>query len=316
MQAVKPFLYNLFSDRDVIRLGPSVLQKPLAWLIANLRAEKARKMYQLIGGKSPLVDVTTAQAQALEKALNGSRFTLHASRQFKVYVGMRYWHPFIEDTVKQIHEDGVACALALSLYPHYSMATSGSALARFEAAAKKYKIKYHCIPSWFEHPIYIKALTSAIKEGLASFNSAFSLQPSVFGEVHVLFSAHSLPMSIVDAGDPYVGQIKDTIAQVVKQLNIKWHLSYQSKSGPVKWLTPSTGEKIEELAAMGVKNLLVVPISFVSDHVETLYEIDILYKGLANKLGIKLMRTASLNTHPVFIEALKDLVMNGIGGIK
>lgn len=316
LQAVKPFLYNLFSDRDVIKLGPSVLQKPLAWLLSNLRTEKAKKMYQLIGGKSPLVDITTAQAQALENLLNDSRFTLHASRQFKVYIGMRYWHPFIEDTVKQMHGDGIRSALALSLYPHYSMATAGSAISRFEAAARKHKMKYHCIPSWFDHPIYIKALTEVIKEGLASFNSAFSLQPSVLDEVHVLFSAHSLPMSIVDTGDPYVKQIKGTIGQVIKKININWHLSYQSKSGPVKWLAPSTGEKLEELERVGVKNLLVVPISFVSDHIETLYEIDILYKELANKLGIKLMRTASLNTHPVFIEALKDLVINGISEIK
>jgi len=132
------------------------------------------------------------------------------------------------------------------------------------------------------------------------------------GDVHVLFSAHSLPQKIIDEGDPYVSQILGTIGEITKIIQIKWHLSYQSKSGPVKWLEPSTDEKLKELAEKGVKNVLVVPISFISDHIETLYEIDILYKNLAEKLGITLKRVDSLNTHPHFIEALKDMVQKNV----
>ena len=128
----------------------------------------------------------------------------------------------------------------------------------------------------------------------------------------VLFSAHSLPQKIIDQGDPYVDQTMGTIQEITKRLNIKWRLSFQSKSGPVKWLTPSTEDKIQELAKEGVRNILMVPISFVSDHIETLYEIDILYKNLAGALGVQMKRTESLNTHPVFIEALKDIVLKSL----
>jgi ferrochelatase len=212
---------------------------------------------------------------------------------------MRYWHPFIEDVFPEINKDGIRRLVALSLYPQYSVATSGSSLSKFKEIAAGYEIEASCVSSWHNHPLYIEALADVIKKGMESFSS---------GDVHVLFSAHSLPQKIIDQGDPYVDQTIETINEITKRLHIQWHLSYQSKSGPVKWLEPSTGEKLEELARNGLKNVLVVPISFVSDHIETLYEIDILYKNLAEKLGIRLKRTDSLNTHPKFIEALKDIV--------
>jgi ferrochelatase len=148
-----------------------------------------------------------------------------------------------------------------------------------------------------------------IKKGLESFNIKSEIRnPKSEFDIHILFSAHSLPQKFIDDGDPYVNQIMGTIQEITKIVPVKWHLSYQSKSGPVKWLEPSTDEKIKNLAAKGIKNVLVVPISFVSDHIETLYEIDILYKDLSEKLGITLKRIDSLNTHPVFIGALKDVV--------
>ena len=315
LKAVRPFLYNLFSDRQIIRLGPSFMQRPLAWLISTLRSKKTEQMYRLISGKSPILDITTAQAKALEEMLNWSIGVLdekskgankaadtitpilHHSNtpRFKVYVGMRYWHPLIEDAVEQIHKDGVNRLMAISLYPHYSLATSGSSVMRFQEVIKQYPIKYFCIPSWFNHPLYIEVLIDAIKRGLESFTTTSELNPHNSElNIHVLFSAHSLPMRIVEAGDPYVQHIQGTIEEVTRRMPVKWHLSYQSRSGPVRWLKPSTDEKIKELAREGVKNLLIVPISFVSDHIETLYEIDILYKGLADRLGIK------LNTLPPF----------------
>jgi ferrochelatase len=319
LQAVKPFLYNLFSDRKIIKLGPSFLQRPLAWLISSLRSKKTAEMYRLIGGKSPILDITRAQASALEKALNegdgetgkrgnedkipGSPPLRVSDTKFRVYVGMRYWQPFIKDTLKQMNEEGIREVLAVSLYPHYSLATTGSALAKFEEVITEYPMESCSISSWYDHPLYIGALVESIRKGMEAFGG---------GDAEVLFSAHSLPMSIVESGDPYVSHIRGTIDEVVKRTDIRWHLSYQSKSGPVKWLKPSTEEKIRELAGKGVKSLLVVPISFVSDHIETLFEIDILYNGLAATLGMKLVRAESLNTNPLFIRALEDMVTTKI----
>lgn len=288
-------------------------------------------MYRLIGGKSPILDITKAQADALEKALNEvvdnppqSPLTLRGDKRgvteagaggfvFRVYAGMRYWRPFIEDTVRQMRDEGIRSVLAISLYPHYSLATTGSAMERFQELVREYPMESSSILSWYNHPLYIEALVDVIKKGLASFPPSLTLPPQRgregWGGVHVLFSAHSLPVRIVEAGDPYVSHIKATIGEVVKKTGGTWHLSYQSKSGPVKWLEPSTEDKIRELAGNGVKNLLVVPISFVSDHIETLYEIDILYKRLAETVGMKLIRAESLNTNPLFIEALKEMVM-------
>ncbi len=329
LQAVKPFLYNLFSDRQIIRLGPPFLQKPLAWLISTIRSKKTEKYYSLIGGKSPILDITKAQAQALEEALN--KKSAVSSQQsipphppltkggnqegvsFKVYIGMRYWHPFIEDVIPEMYKDGIRKIIALSLYPQYSVATSGSSISKFKELVADYQMETVYIPSWHNHPLYIEALVDVIKKGLDSFfNSSFIPHPSSLNEISVLFSAHSLPQKIIDQGDPYVDQTMETIREITKKIPLKFHVSYQSKSGPVKWLEPSTEEKIREFAGQGVKNILVVPISFVSDHIETLYEIDILYKHFAENLGINLKRTDSLNTHPVFIAALKDIVIKAV----
>lgn len=322
LQAVKPFLYNLFSDREVIRLGPSFMQKPMAWLISTLRSFKTRQMYSLIGGKSPILDITMAQALALEKALNSLRVTRYASHVFKVYIGMRYWHPFIEDTVDKILKDRVKHIIVLSLYPHYSKATTGSAIAEFKRAIAKFcpppspsrgedegggdiKIKYKYIEQWYNFPPYIEALAELIVKGISEFTTL----------PDILYSAHSLPEKLIKEGDPYLEHIKATITAVnsslVHRLSsiVKWHLSFQSKSGPVKWLKPTTEETIIKLANEGCKDLFVVPISFVSDHIETLYEIDILYKELTERHGINFKRCEALNTSEKFIEALKELVM-------
>ena len=310
LESIGPFLYNLFSDRDIIRLGPSFLQKPIASFISKTRSKKTMAMYAMIGGKSPILEITTAQARELEKLLNQRLETSANSpiHQFtdspivRVYLGMRYWHPFIGDTLDKMQRDGVEKILALGLYPHYSIATTGSSERIFKEAAEKRHMEYFCAPSWFNHPVYIDALVEKIREKMKDFQN----------KPVVLFSAHSLPQKFIDEGDPYANEIRGTIEAVLKKIDIQWHLSYQSKSGPVKWLAPSTEHKLEELAGKGVKDLLVVPISFVSDHIETLYEIDILYKNMAQKLGINLKRAESLNTSPKFIEALKDIVITNM----
>lgn len=296
--AVKPFLYNLFSDREIIKLGPHFLQKPIASFIALTRSGKTRAMYSLIGGKSPILDITKAQAAALEEVLNSGHHALNEAC-YRVYIGMRYWHPFIEATLERMHRDGIKDIIALSLYPHYSIATTASSVSRLKAAMASYTgLSLRCITSWYDDQLYIAALVERIKSGLTLFCE----------EPEVLFSAHSLPQNFIDAGDPYLEEIKGTIVAIVKKIKIRFHLSFQSKSGPVKWLEPSTEQMIEDLARRGVKDLLVVPISFVSDHIETLYEIDILYRDLAASFGINLKRTESLNTSPTFIRALAEMV--------
>jgi len=312
LEAVRPFLYNLFSDRKIIQLGPPFLQKPIARLISAMRSKKTERYYRLIGGKSPILDITISQARALEEALNQQSAMSNQPSAFKVYVGMRYWHPLIEDVIPQVYNDGIRKLVAFSLYPQYSVATAGSSISKFEEAVSRYPIKYSCVPSWHDNPLYIKALVDVIKKGMESFKADSPIHQFTDSRINILFSAHSLPEKFINEGDPYADQIKGTINEVLKFVHAEWHLSYQSKSGPVKWLEPSTYEKLKELAGRGIKNILMVPISFVSDHIETLYEIDILYRQMAEKLGIKLKRTASLNTHPFFIEALRDIVIKSI----
>ena len=307
IQAVKPFLFNLFSDREIIRLGPPFLQKPIAWFISSIRSKKTKQMYSQIGGKSPIFDITTAQAAALEKALNEpSAVSRQPLRSFKVYIGMRYWRPFIKDTVDKIIQDGVKHLIVLSLYPHYSKATTGSSVSEFRKYITGRDISVHYIEQWYDFPPYIDSLAELIADGINEFKGR---------DIDILYSAHSLPESFIKEGDPYLDHIKATITAVNSSLATRhsilssWHLAFQSKTGPVKWLEPTTGETIKKLANEGCKDLFVVPISFVSDHIETLYEIDILYRNIAEGYGINLRRCKALNTFEKFILAMKQLIM-------
>jgi ferrochelatase len=308
LEAVRPFLFNLFSDREIIRLGPLFMQKPLAYLISTLRHKKTESYYRLIGGKSPIFEITNKQAKALEAELNKTPAGTGRPK-VKVFIGMRYWHPLIEATVPEIYHQGIRRVIALGLYPHYSIATTGSSFSRMKEVVSRFRMDVFTISSWHDHPLYIDALVEKIKKGTGAFHSP---EGGAKDDVHILFSAHSLPKKFIEEGDPYIEHIKGTINEITKRVSIQWDLSYQSRSGPVKWLEPSTDEMIKDLAARGVKNLLVVPISFVSDHIETLYEIDILYKDMAKSLGMRLERAESLNTSPLFISALGDIVEKGM----
>ncbi|HMK43083.1 MAG TPA: ferrochelatase, partial [Dissulfurispiraceae bacterium] len=291
--AVKPFLYNLFSDRDIIRLGPKPLQKPIAAFIAHFRAPKTAAMYRRIGGGSPILPITRQQAQSLAVQLGKEA----PGTAFSIAVGMRYWHPFIAEALRELYDRGARKIIALNLYPHYSIATSGSSL---KALAQAHTCYPDCavaeVRSWHLHPKYLDALSKCIQEATRSFSE----QPVV------VFSAHSLPQSFIDNGDPYLAQIKETVKALSERMSLNSRLSFQSRSGPVKWLEPSTEGMLRSLAAEGMRNILVVPISFVSDHIETLYEIDIEYQELAHGLGMTMKRIPSLNTNPVFIGALAD----------
>ncbi len=294
--AVKPFLYNLFSDRDIIKLGPGPLQKPIAALIAHMRAPKTTAMYRKIGGGSPILPITKAQAEALAGQLKRDT----PGTTFAIDVGMRYWHPFIADTVGCMYGRGVRRFIGLSLYPQYSVATSGSSLKALKQALSSLGDCFVAeTESWHLHPKYLDALAFSIQTSM----SGFAEQPVV------LFSAHSLPQSFIDAGDPYLAQTQETVQALASRLSLDSRLSFQSRSGPVKWLEPSTGQILQTLAREGVRNILVVPISFVSDHIETLYEIDIEYQEIARRSGMIMKRMPSLNTAPLFIEALADIVL-------
>ncbi len=303
LSSVRPFLYNLFSDRDIIPLGPKFMQKPLAWLISTMRAPKTRRAYALIGGSSPILKITFEQARALQKAL------AEEGLQTEVFVGMRYWRPFIEDAVKKAQQMGFKRIFGLSLYPQYSRATTGSSLRAFQSACLASGFQCRVVKQWYDNPYYIQALALSIKKVLKD------LPPQ---GTCLLFSAHGLPVKFIEQGDPYKDQIEQTVSLVLEELKKDTpmpeivQISYQSRTGPMQWLEPYTDDAIRKCAFRDLKRVVVVPVSFVSDHIETLYEIDILYKDLAEHCGVELFRTEALNTQPYFINALKDIVLKYI----
>ncbi len=293
---VRPFLYNLFSDREIIRLGPPLLQRPIAWWIARKRAPKSAEAYRMIGGGSPLGRITKAQARALEAQLR--------QRQIPavVEVAMRYWHPLAGETVDRLAERGIRRLVLLPLYPHYSKATTGSSVRDFLRRAAGRGFEITTIESWPDHPGYVRELAATITEA----------RQTMGGDPRVVYSAHSLPARFIDEGDPYCEHLERTIAAVEAATAIKGELCFQSRSGPVRWLEPSTPATIDRLAAEGCRKILMVPISFVSDHVETLYEIDMLYRRQAEQHHMELRRSAALNTRPGFIAVLADLVEEAV----
>jgi ferrochelatase len=299
LDAVEPFLLNLFTDRDIIRIGPSLLQPLIARFIVRRRAPRVMENYRQIGGKSPLRELTEAQARSLEEQLGSG---------YRCFVAMRYWHPTTIEALAAIKREGISRIVALSLYPHYSRATTGSSINELkrvlEAAGVKFEVSY--IDRFFDHPRYIDALVEKIEEGLAGFPDR--------SQVKLLFSAHSLPQSFIDDGDPYLAHIEETVRLVMARLSdVQHNLAFQSRAGPVKWLEPSTDDMIKQLAAEGCRELLMVPLSFVSDHIETLHEIDIEYATEARHLGIEdFRRIASLNSSPAFIDCLADLVRTAV----
>ena len=305
---VGPFLYNLFSDPEIIRLPIPFFQKPLAWLISTLRSTKSQEAYLSIGGGSPLRRITEQQARELQSKLreNGIDAT--------TYIAMRYWHPFTESAIADIKADGIDQVVVLPLYPHFSISTSGSSfreLKKLRDNDKDFrKIPIRCIRSWFNQSGYINAMVELISEQILLCES-----PS---NAHVFFTAHGVPKSYVEeAGDPYKKQIEDCVSLIVSELknSLKFRnphtLSYQSRVGPEEWLKPYTEDVLEDLGKANIEELVVVPISFVGEHIETLQEIDIEYKEIAANAGIKhFRRVRALNTNPTFINGLNDLVIS------
>ena len=323
---VEGFLYNLFADPDIIRLpGPlTLLQGSIAYFIAKRRAPKSRAAYESIGGGSPILKYSNAQADLLKKSLE-DRYGLPVN----TYIGMRYWKPFTEQALDAICRDKVTALVILPLYPQFSISTSGSSLRVLQEEFSKHSSKYGnmihtVIPSWYDRKGYVNAMSSLIQTELDSFtedekSSAKKEFPSL-APTHILFSAHGVPQSYIEAGDPYQRQIQECVQKISDELyltnsrdDLEIHLSYQSRVGPIEWLRPYTDDVLPELGESGVRNLVVVPISFVSEHIETLEEIDIEYRELAEENGVSNWRRCpALNTDETFINDMADMVYDAL----
>jgi len=301
LEAVEPFLYNLFCDPDIINFPGSFLaRKPLAKLISTTRSKTVGKHYAEIGGGSPIRRLTTEQAVALEAALKP-----HIPA--RVIVAMRYWHPNTQEAIARLESQPYDELVLLPLYPQYSFATTGSSLKEWNRLYKP-KVPVRLIETFYDHPDYIAGIVERINGVLTSLPDP--------GSVVLVFSAHGLPLALVEKGDPYPKHIETTV-QLVRQLGA-WNnphvLCFQSRVGPQKWLQPSLTGTIESLARDGVRRMLVIPISFLTEHIETLHEINIEAREQAESLGIHDFYTMpALNDSPLLIRGLADLVLRSVG---
>jgi ferrochelatase len=302
LEAVEPFLYNLFSDPDIIDFpGSFLFRNWLAKLISSKRHPRIQEQYKKIGGKSPLKDFTLGQARLLEEKLN-QKFSA------RVFAAMRYWHPFTEEVLDELENEGIKKVILLPLYPQFSKATTESSVKEWNkqlALRNNPNIEWNLVEHYYDFPPYIDACVERINQGLEKFPA------EIRENIDILFSAHGTPMKLVRQGDPYSGHICETVTAVMQRggWSNPHHLCFQSKVGPQKWLTPSTPDTIEDLAKKGVKNMLAVPIAFASDHLETLFEVGIEFNHLAKEAGVERFEvTEGLNYSEKFIDALAQLV--------
>jgi ferrochelatase len=305
LDAVQPFLYNLFVDPDIIDLpGAFLFRKALARFISTRRAPKVQELYRNIGGRSPILLETRKQADGLKELLSKK------GQDVPVEIAMRYWHPFTEETIKKLLSAGIQEVVLLPLYPHYSKATTGSSLREWDRVANDLGARHistKIVEPYFDHPLYIRSLVERVEQAIQR------VPPDQKSKVHLVFSAHGTPMKLVRDGDPYSKQIRRTYELVVEQGNfgLTHHLCFQSKVGPQKWLEPSLTHTIDSLGDQGVSHIIVNPLAFVTDHIETLSEINIEARHQAHKRGITYFdMTAPLTTSKLFIECLGDLVLN------
>ncbi len=304
LQSVEGFLFNLFSDPDIFKIPFGfAAQKVFAFIFTKRRLREARISYAAIGGRSPLLENTEKQAAALRQALSGEG-------RCDVYVCMRYWHPLTEQVVADLKRMQYSRVILLPLYPQYSTTTTGSSYNEFLRQCERQRYRPHItlIKHWHEQEDYQQAVVESIQRQAEKFSRS---DPA---EISLLFSAHGLPQKIVNAGDPYEQHITATYEALKEKLN--WPhttLCYQSRVGPLKWLQPYIDKTILAQAAAGVRQILVYPIAFVSDHIETLYELGITYAKLAQQAGIREYRVApALNDHPLLIRTLKKLTLDAL----
>jgi len=315
LEAVEPFLLNLFLDPDIIPLGPfGLFRRPIAKLISSRRSVPVAGKYAEIGRRSPIATLTERQRLRLVDAVSPHIEPV-------VVTAMRYWHPFTAEAVETLRKAGPLDEIVLlPLYPHYSFATTLSSLKEWRRVVDRVKWDgaagrpRECVIDHFhDHPLYVRALVQRIGSVLRQFPDS--------SRIHLVFSAHGLPMSLVEKGDPYPKQIEETV-RLACELGVQQYpgwpkthlLCYQSRVGPAKWLQPPLTGTIERLGHEGVKEMLVVPLSFVTEHIETLHEINIEAREEAEKLGIERFRMMpAVGDSPLFIAALKDVVLRAVG---
>ena len=309
LEDVEPFLLELFADREIIQLP---LQRWLGPFIARRRTPKVRGLYAAIGGGSPILRYTRAQGQGMVARLD--RISPETAPH-KFYVAFRYTHPGSDEALRAMHADGVERAVAFTQYPQFSCSTTGSSLNELWRAAGRtglrHAFEWSIIDRWPVHRGFIDATTETVREGLREFD------PADRDRAVILFSAHSLPLDVIDRGDSYPQEVGASVQKVVEQLGAPnpYLLAYQSDVGPVRWLGPSTEQVLRRLGARGEKHVLVVPIAFTSDHIETLSELDREYGEVAHHAGIThYKRAPALNDRPLFLEGLAQIVRDHLAG--
>lgn len=305
IQAIPEYLENIFNDPDIIDIPlPIHLRKILVKYIVKKRSPKTEKIYQKIGGASPLTKITEIQAQKLSSYLNEN-----SSEEFKIFIGMRYWKPFLTNTWQEILDQKFEQIIIFSQYPQYSTTTTGSIENLLKNLLKKsenFSGKVEIIKSYCDNSNYIQAIVNQIE-----LEFSRTIKSNEF--VDLIFSAHAIPLSRINKGDPYENEIEKTFLAVKKFLpkNVRMHKAYQSKLGPVKWLGPDIESVIADLARLGRKKIFIYPVSFVTDNSETVYEIDMLYRDFAHNAGIRdYYCFTALNTNPDFIKTMAEIILN------
>jgi protoporphyrin/coproporphyrin ferrochelatase len=300
---VEPFLLKLFADREIIQLP---FQRWLGPFIARRRTPKVRGLYAAIGGGSPILRYTEAQGRGMVARLD--RLSPETAPH-RFYIAFRYTRPSSDDALRMMQADGVERAVAFTQYPQFSCSTTGSSLNELWRAASRTGLRdafeWSIIDRWPVHPGFIEAMTETVRDGLGQF------APAEREKVLILFSAHSLPLDVIDRGDSYPQEVGASVQRVVERLGASnpYILAYQSDVGPVRWLGASTAQVLRRLGARGHKHVLVVPIAFTSDHIETLSELDREYGEVAHEAGITHYRRApALNDRPRFLDALAEMV--------
>jgi ferrochelatase len=300
---VEPFLLELFADREIIQLP---FQQWLGPFIARRRTPKVRGLYAAIGGGSPILRYTEAQGRGMVARLD--RLS-PATAPHRFYVAFRYTHPTSDDALRLMHSDGIERAVAFTQYPQFSCSTTGSSLNELWRASGRTGLRdafeWSIIDRWPVHQAFIEAMTETVRAGLEEF------EPADRAKVLILFSAHSLPLDVIDRGDSYPQEVGASVQRVVERLAAPnpYLLAYQSDVGPVRWLGPSTAQVLRRLGARGQKHVLVIPIAFTSDHIETLSELDREYGEVAHEAGIThYKRAPALNDRPRFLDALAEIV--------
>ena len=301
LDAVEPFLFNLFNDPDIVQVPFGfLLQKPLAKYISRNRVKSVREKYAEIGGKSPIIEKTELQRQKLQEALDEK----YGAGVTTVLTAMRYWKPFTNEIISELQTQGIQKVVLLPLYAQYSKTNIASCYNEWDRVLNNLHLHFDekRIQSYHLDPTYLASINEKIDQALKCFPSD--------KDVYILFSAHGIPIDLVFEGDPYPIHIRETMEAVMdlRRRDFPYSLSYQSKIGPKQWLTPSTEHTIKEFGANGMKKLLIVPIAFVSDHIETIHELDIELREVATDAGIEeYIVMEGLNDSPLFIQTLAAL---------